>query len=143
MKGKCLIGIVLFVAVLSGCNTVHSGDEVNVDFYGDATINGTNTEIIGEVQIEGGIPDKDTYDNITVYFLDDEKNIRYTSDAGSIADAPNSTSIRSSAPFIANYIVFNSPDFWDEKIEARYFELTDEGYVGHQASEEGELPGFG
>lgn len=141
-RKEYLVTIVVLVAVLSGCSTVSKGDEINVDFYGNVSHNNSHTMVDGELKVEGGIPDKSTYSNITVYYLDGDQNFRNRAEVGSIEDAPNTTRVVSSAPIVAEYVVFNSPSFWDGKMELRYYERTDDGYVGHQVAEEGELPGF-
>lgn len=135
-----VLGVVI-AGILAGCVTVPKGEEVDIHY--DGSINGANEEfrMDGYVSSGGGIPDQETYRNISIKLYSKDGTLLCEDDVGTL-QAHDRRNVSVTADIVPEYVIITSPDFWDEQVEVDYFQRNPnrEGYDREEATSKEDLP---
>lgn len=138
MNTKILFAAVLIVSVtLSGC--VPRGDTVRIEFNGSFDVTESGFHMEGYLTTEGGIPDQDSYRDITARFYTRNGRLLHEEALGDLG-ADEQLNVTVSLSEVPHYVIFESPDFWQESMGVEYYERTDSGYTVSHATSPSELP---
>jgi len=142
MKTYFFILIAIIAAVSLTACTTPQGDEVAVNYYGNINTSNDSTELNGDLLTERSAGDQDKFDDVTVYFVGENGSILAEERLGDINATYGSLNVSVSSGVRPHYIVFNSDDFWDEKVDVQYWEYVDGQFVTRRTASRSGLPGF-
>lgn len=126
--------------LLSGCVTFPQGEEVQINYYGSINSSDDGFRMDGELLSEGGIPDQSTFKNVTVTLYSQNGEQLYSEDLGSLGANHGNISISITTSEIPHYVIFESDDFWKERIEVEHYERRDSRYDIREVTSIDELP---
>lgn len=137
---KFIIFLLISAVLLSGCATFPRGEEVQINYYGSINSSDDGFRMNGELLAEGGIPEQDTFHDVTVALYSQNGVQLYSEELGSLKANQGNISISISISEIPHYVVFDSDDFWKERIEVEYYERQDGEYRIREVTSKAELP---
>lgn len=141
-KRQIALALVLASAPLSGC-FIEPGEGTMLIFHGDIGLSDGEFEMEGYVSFDAGIPSKDVYRDVSLELYAANESLVYKEDLGDIHNGTQrvNTSVTHSPP--PEYVIFDSPDFWDDDTATEYYVRSEEAYRGYQvkvATESSDLP---
>lgn len=129
--------LVVFV-LLAGC--VPAGNGITISFNGNMNTSESGFNMDGVLVAQGGIPDQDTYSNVSVVLYSNNSTIIKEKPIGDLA-SEGRINVSINASESPQYIVFNSPEFWQGNNQVEYYVRNNGRYGIKYAETESELPG--
>lgn len=137
IKRRVLICLVGSTVSLSGCSFGNPSYNGQINFIGELGIENGVFVMEGEIVNSGS--STDTFDDVAVYLYEESGEQIERVDIGELS---GSLSISISSQQIPEYIILDSPDFWDTpKVVVDYYTRSGSGnYDEHVATDRSELP---
>jgi len=134
MTAHWRLALLIITLAVSGCMTPGPGTAIT--YSGDLHTNDTQLRMTGTIHDTTG---SGPFDNVTVYFYTDSRDLITATDVGTLTGQQDITASVSPVP---EYIVIDSPDFWEQdRIDVVYFEReSGENYTEHTATARQDLP---
>lgn len=139
MNRKLWIAGALVVAVsVAGC--VPRGDTVTVDFDGEMNTQEGEFRMEGELTSQGGIPEQNVFESVTVSLYMADKTVICRAELGNLHTDYGRVNASLTAETIPHSVVFDSPDFWNEKTSIAFYVWTEGDYEWQSATSRNDLP---
>lgn len=129
---------------LSGCylprgESVDATVEIERKIPHDAS---NNVSLYGDLGFYGGIPDRDTYQNVTIKLYDSSENVICVRNIGDVVVSEGLVNFSLVAPERPRYITVESTDFWTEDMSVGYyvFDRQEGTFQRESAAERDEMP---
>jgi hypothetical protein len=131
--------VVLVLISFAGC-TYPQGEEVSISFHGAVNETGSGVEIDGELAAGGGIPEQESFEDVSVVLYDENGTVLHSESVGDLDAEGGPLAFTVSVSEQPHYVTFESGDIWDEKTQVEYFVRCEYGYCSKYASERSDLP---
>lgn len=130
----------IFMLLIAGCAYVPSGDEVNVGFTGSLNASSSSFSMEGNITVGGGIPDRQTYRDMTVNLFSEDGDLLLTKKLGNLRTDAGRLDVSIAIQSVPHYVIIESPDFWQEPMQVEYYVRMDSNYSVEYATARDELP---
>lgn len=130
----------IFKLLLAGCAYVPSGDEANIGFTGSLDTSSSSFSMEGNITVGGGIPDRQTYRDVTVNLYSKDGKLLLSKKLGNLQVDVGRLDVSITIQSVPRYVIIESPDFWQEAMQVEYYVRMDSNYSVEYASARDELP---
>jgi hypothetical protein len=130
--------LAIFVS-LAGCGYVPQGEEVHIGYRGTLDTSASDFRMEGNLTAGGGNSDRSVYRDVTVKLYSAEDELLHSESLGDMSTDKN-LAMTVSIETIPHYVIFDSPDFWQEPMQVEYYVRMEDDYGVEYATDRGELP---
>lgn len=140
MKSEMILAAALVaMLLLAGCAYFPQGEEVNLGFRGTLNASASGFQMEGNLSTGGGIPDREVYRDVTIILYSAEGVVIHRENLGDMR-TDRRFAISIAIDTIPHYVVFDSPDFWQDSMQVEYYVKMDSKYGVEYATEREDLP---
>lgn len=137
MNRSFVLCVLVGSAVLAGC--VPRGDTVHVNYHGSIN-SSSHFYMNGYLASEGGSPEKDVFNNVTIQLYSAEGDLIRSVELGDLRSDHGRLNVSISTETMPKHVIFRSRDFWTEPMSVPYFTREDGEYVYHEATRRDGMP---
>lgn len=138
---RVTVAIIACIFVFTpGCGYVPRGDEIHVGFDGSFDVSESEFKMEGTLHTGGGAPEQDRFRDVTVKLYTKDGSLIYSENLGDWQVRQKRLNVSIETDKVPHYVVIESEDFWDEKVQVEYFVRKDSDYAIEYASSKSELP---
>lgn len=130
-----------FSAVCAGC-FIETGPGGRIRHDGSIEIAEGTFSMTGEIVVTGDF-EKSVYEDISILFYTPREEMLHTESVESLGRDIQRRSISIELRTIPEYIIFDSPDFWDGDLSVAYYTRSEQaanGYQFHDTDDRDDLP---
>jgi len=141
MKKSVPFIVLLVITVLSGC-FIEGTEGGSLSYDGEFNVSEKGVNMSGDIVFLGTNPPQNRYENISIEMYASNGTLLYKEQIGTLNPTSEGVSISVSLSTVPKYIIFDSPDIWDEKTGVDYCVYSSESGVYEQrtAANRSELP---
>lgn len=141
MKIDWKVAALALLVGMAGC-TYPQGETVQVNYYGEMNTSANSFVAEGKLTSSAAPAAQENFSNLQIYLVGGGGEVLHTDELGDLQATYGELNVSLRAEYRPHYVVFHSPDFWDEDVSVEYYELEGGTYVTREATAESELPGF-